>query len=78
METQLRKIEERASVLLLEMIVPGCIITLLDQKASVGIVLIILNERVSDKDRLSGTLQNTAVSLTVCQRQTLDMLLGIR
>lgn len=43
-----------ASVLLPEMLVPGCIITLLDQKAPVGIVLLILNERVSDMDRLQS------------------------
>lgn len=43
-----------------------------------GIVLLILNESISGKDRLSGTLHDTAVSPSVSQRQKLDMLLGIR
>lgn len=52
-----------ANVLPPAMIAPGCIMTLLDQKAPVGIVLLILNDRVLDKDRLSGTLHDTGISL---------------
>lgn len=55
-----------ANVLLPALIAPGCIMTLLDQKAPVGIVLLILNDKVSHKDRLSGTLHDTGVSLSLC------------
>lgn len=57
-----------ANVLLPAMIAPGCIMTLLDQKAPVGIVLLILNDKVSDKDRLSGTLHDTGVFLSLSPR----------